>query len=247
MRNEIGFTLTEQEQRIFTKYIWQVGPPVIIGAAITYFLGVIKELWIMLFALTVTASVAVVPFLIMARKKYVFVSPEGLRGYTPSGLKIRIPWDERVVLNSHVAGRLNGLLMTGQDDLRPVFVPLGIAQSPGFRSAVAVYAPEDHPLRRFGDTGILPAPEIAPDSPAGKFVRGFRRGADWMRDLSAFTLVLITVVFGSFGALMIYGILAGAKKDLNLGVLVVGFSFLYLAVAAVWAMATRKRRGSARR
>jgi energy-converting hydrogenase Eha subunit E len=68
-----------------------------------------------------------------------------------------------------------------------------------------------------------------------------------MRDLSAFTLVLITVVFGSFGALMIYGILAGAKKDLNLGVLVVGFSFLYLAVAAVWAMATRKRRGSARR
>jgi hypothetical protein len=245
MDSEIGFTLTDTERRIVFKPVQKAWPALLIGClsacGMMFFMRI--QPWVIVVSLIVTVAAIGLPLYYLVRKKYIYLSPKGLRGYTPSGLNVQIMWLDEVRLSVHAGGQLPGVVLVGKDDLRPLFVPQGIAESGEFRGLVQRYAPAHHPLRQSDAPDLRSIPEKDANL-AGKAIRKIRLSADWISDLSLLTLIMIVIVCGVFGMAIVYGMLTKDFKDIDFKLLLAGIGFIYFAFAAGCAINIKSRRDS---
>lgn len=85
-------------------------------------------------------------YLYIIRYKYVFISPNYIRGESMFGRSIAIAWSESVNINEISSNGLKGYSLRKSNMLDFVFIPKVIAVSHEFQAVVATYAPENHPL-----------------------------------------------------------------------------------------------------
>ena len=81
--------------------------------------------------------------------KWVYLSPRGILGLTPSGGELVIEWDEPVSLKQISAfSGIKGLAIQSAKNHNTLFLPSSIAETIEFQSQLNRLAPPNHPLRK---------------------------------------------------------------------------------------------------
>ncbi len=119
----------------------------VIGLAIGPLLGLITVTNMFKAAILLVVLVTALYFY-TKQSKWVYLSSEGIKGYSPSGMKVSISWAEEMKTNPISAySGIKGLALKSSKSSRPLFLPLAIASSSEFQSKLAQLTPENHPLR----------------------------------------------------------------------------------------------------
>jgi hypothetical protein len=80
---------------------------------------------------------------------WVTIEDRGLLGpYRPTGPRIALSWSEPSVLRAATYLGMHGVHLDSRDGTRTIFIPHDVLQTPGFKAAVARFAPQGHSLRR---------------------------------------------------------------------------------------------------
>lgn len=139
MSNETGFTLPAEEvRRVFTKWALYA----VAGLLLPYFLGIVKGTGALLMASSIVTAIGVFGFVYVRRYRYVYLSPNGIRGTTTFGSKmVTLGWDEEVSLRPSSLNGLSGISVVRKGELRSLFVPVAIAKCQSFREMLKTYAP----------------------------------------------------------------------------------------------------------
>ncbi len=82
---------------------------------------------------------------IVIRRKFVFLSSEGLRGIDSSGRKTSVRWSDPVKIDRAPYFKWPGLKMEKEDGSH-IVLPLAMTSSPEFQEALKKYAPSGHAL-----------------------------------------------------------------------------------------------------
>jgi hypothetical protein len=88
-------------------------------------------------------------YILLRKHKYVFVSPEGIRGEGTTGRNVFFAWSEPVEITEHPQFGISGYAIATVGTkllLSSIFVPKAIFLSPQFRTIVAKWAPSNHAL-----------------------------------------------------------------------------------------------------
>jgi hypothetical protein len=80
---------------------------------------------------------------------WVTIEDKGLRGpYRPTGPRIALSWSEPSVFRTSTYLGMEGVHLVSHDGTRTIFIPREVLHTPGFKAAVARFAPQGHSLRR---------------------------------------------------------------------------------------------------
>ena len=139
------------------QYLANLVLPPLFVAAIMWFKNVsFPAIW-NAFMLLVYAGATVVVFLLARTRVWNIVSESGLQGRGTFGRTVSAPWTASVILSSIASlahSRIPGVTMIKVDkDGIPestggIFIPKAILESSDFQSAIARFAPAEHPLAR---------------------------------------------------------------------------------------------------
>jgi hypothetical protein len=80
---------------------------------------------------------------------WVTIEDKGLLGpYRPTGPRIALSWSEPSILRAATYLGMQGVHLLSHDGTRTIFIPRDVLQTPGFKAAVARFAPQAHSLRK---------------------------------------------------------------------------------------------------
>lgn len=146
MAEEVGFTLPADElKRVLIRF----GGPMVLGVAIVSVAGAGSPLFGTIFVLLFCLGL----YAIGKRYKYVYVSEEGIRGTTTSASRVRLQWQDGASIAQTSFNGLDGISVIPAGEKRGLYIPLAIVKSHAFREAVSRYAPAEHVIVRFCNTG----------------------------------------------------------------------------------------------
>lgn len=79
--------------------------------------------------------------------KWVYLSPDGVKGMSPSGVNVVIPWSAPVTLKYQWAfSGIKCIALKDADQKHVLMIPEAIAETPDFKESVKLLAPAQHPL-----------------------------------------------------------------------------------------------------
>lgn len=83
----------------------------------------------------------------MAKRKWVYLSLDGIQGESISGTKVFIPWSASVALGRHSAfGGIKCISIKDANKKQLLMLPVVITETPEFTEALKKVAPPEHPL-----------------------------------------------------------------------------------------------------
>jgi hypothetical protein len=143
MSDELGFAHPEAILKARNKLY--VGGAVVFAVAIVFMDLPPSPILIIGVVALLAAPIVIDAFLV--RRKFVFLSSDGIRGIDASGRKTSVRWSDPVEIESGPYFKWPGVRLIREDGSH-IVLPLAMTSSPEFREALERCAPRDHALPR---------------------------------------------------------------------------------------------------